>query len=82
MSRRPGERGTAPERSTFLGLPRAVNTEHLRGQPFPVAARAAVADTQLRRNLEYLAVGEAAYLATLGDTITDTASPQKVGKPT
>ena len=51
MSRPAGERGTARERSTFLGLPRAVNTEHLHGQPFPVAARAAVADTQLRRNL-------------------------------
>lgn len=38
---------------------------------------------QLRRNLEYLAVGEAAYLATLGDTITDAGGqPQKVGKPT
>ena len=60
MSRRAGERGTARgrgsgppprDRSTFLGLPRAVDTEHLHGQPFPVAARAAVADTQLRRNL-------------------------------
>jgi L-lactate dehydrogenase complex protein LldF len=47
MSRRAGE----PRGSTFLGLPRAVNIEHLHGQPFPVAARAAVADTQLRRNL-------------------------------
>ena len=38
--------------STFLGLPRAAgHLEHLHGQPFPVAARAAVADTQLRRNL-------------------------------
>ena len=37
--------------STFLGLPRAVDIEHLHGRPFPVAARAAVADTQLRRNL-------------------------------
>ena len=38
---------------------------------------------QLRRNLEYLAVGEAAYLATLGDTISDAGGqPQKVGKPT
>ncbi|MEV0134332.1 phosphatase PAP2 family protein [Dactylosporangium sp. NPDC050688] len=38
---------------------------------------------QLRRNLEYLAVGEAAYLATLGDTISDPGGqPQKVGKPT
>jgi hypothetical protein len=38
---------------------------------------------QLRRNLEYLAVGEAAYLATLGDTISDSSGqPQKVGKPT
>jgi hypothetical protein len=38
---------------------------------------------QLRRNLEYLAVGEAAYLATLGDTISDSGGrPEKVGKPT
>lgn len=37
---------------------------------------------QLRRNLDYLAVGEAAYLATLGDTITGAAHPRKVGKPT
>ncbi|HST66427.1 MAG TPA: (4Fe-4S)-binding protein, partial [Mycobacteriales bacterium] len=37
--------------STFLGLPRAVSTEHLHGAPFPEAARAAIADTQLRRNL-------------------------------
>ena len=37
--------------STFLGLPRAVDTQHLHGAPFPVAARAAIADTQLRRNL-------------------------------
>ena len=39
--------------STFLGLPYAPRgVGHLRGeQPFPVAARAALADTQLRRNL-------------------------------
>jgi L-lactate dehydrogenase complex protein LldF len=37
--------------STFLGLPRAVDTEHLRGRPFPEAARSALADTQLRRNI-------------------------------
>jgi L-lactate dehydrogenase complex protein LldF len=38
--------------STFLGLPRAVDTEHLHGSdPFPTAARRALADTQLRRNL-------------------------------
>jgi len=36
---------------TFLGMPRASDATHLSGQPFPVAARAAVADTQLRRNL-------------------------------
>ena len=32
----------APEHATFLGMP-----------PFPVAARAALADTQLRRNLAH-----------------------------
>jgi L-lactate dehydrogenase complex protein LldF len=39
--------------STFLGLPYAPRgVGHLRGEePFPVAARAALADTQLRRNL-------------------------------
>jgi L-lactate dehydrogenase complex protein LldF len=39
--------------STFLGMPYAPRgVGHLRGeQPFPVAARAALADTQLRRNL-------------------------------
>ena len=38
--------------STFLGLPRAVDTGHLHGdQPFPALARVALADTQLRRNL-------------------------------
>ncbi|CAA9217743.1 MAG: Predicted L-lactate dehydrogenase, Iron-sulfur cluster-binding subunit YkgF, partial [uncultured Corynebacteriales bacterium] len=37
--------------STFLGMPRASSTEHLSGRPFPVAARDALADTQLRRNL-------------------------------
>ena len=36
---------------TFLGMPHASDTTHLAGRPFPVAARAAVADTQLRRNL-------------------------------
>jgi L-lactate dehydrogenase complex protein LldF len=37
---------------TFLGMPRAVNTGHLHGtDPFPTAARRALADTQLRRNL-------------------------------
>jgi len=38
---------------TFLGMPYAPRgVGHLRGeQPFPVAARAALADTQLRRNL-------------------------------
>jgi L-lactate dehydrogenase complex protein LldF len=36
---------------TFLGMPRAVDTAHLRGEPFPVAARRALADSQLRRNL-------------------------------
>ena len=37
--------------STFLGMPRASSTQHLSGRPFPVAARDALADTQLRRNL-------------------------------
>ena len=39
--------------STFLGMPYAPRgVGHLRGEePFPVAARAALADTQLRRNL-------------------------------
>jgi L-lactate dehydrogenase complex protein LldF len=39
--------------STYLGLPHAPRgVGHLRGDvPFPVAARAALADTQLRRNL-------------------------------
>ncbi len=38
--------------STFIGLPRAVDTEHLHGtEAFPAAARRALADTQLRRNL-------------------------------
>ena len=36
---------------TFLGMPHASDTTHLAGKPFPTAARAAVADTQLRRNL-------------------------------
>ena len=36
---------------TFLGMPHASDATHLAGRPFPVAARAAVADTQLRRNL-------------------------------
>jgi L-lactate dehydrogenase complex protein LldF len=37
--------------TVFLGLPRAGAESHLHGEPFPVAARAAIADTQLRRNL-------------------------------
>ena len=39
--------------STFLGMPYAPRgVGHLRGdRPFPAAARAALADTQLRRNL-------------------------------
>ena len=38
--------------STFLGLPRAVETGPLHGsEVFPTAARRALADTQLRRNL-------------------------------
>ena len=38
--------------STFLGMPRAVDIGHLRGDDsFPVAARRALADAQLRRNL-------------------------------
>ena len=38
--------------STFIGMPRAVDTEHLHGtEAFPAAARRALADTQLRRNL-------------------------------
>ncbi|MFF5231640.1 phosphatase PAP2 family protein [Dactylosporangium sp. NPDC000521] len=49
----------------------------------PVRAPAPVAvPAQLRRNLDYLAAGEAAYLATFGDTITDAGHPQTVGKPT
>ncbi|MFC4997627.1 phosphatase PAP2 family protein [Dactylosporangium cerinum] len=49
-----------------------------RAEPPPVRI-----PVQLRRNLEYLAVGEAAYLATFGDTISDSGGhPQKVGKPT
>jgi hypothetical protein len=48
----------------------------------PTEAPAAI-PVQLRRSLEYLAVGEAAYLATLGDTISDSGGrPEKVGKPT
>ena len=39
--------------STFLGIPNvSCGVGHLRGdEPFPVAARRALADTQLRRNL-------------------------------
>ncbi|MDP9417484.1 MAG: LutB/LldF family L-lactate oxidation iron-sulfur protein, partial [Actinomycetota bacterium] len=38
--------------STFLGMPGAADTGHLRGvEPFPAAARTALADGQLRRNL-------------------------------
>ena len=39
--------------TTFLGLPTAPRgVGHLRGEePFPAAARAALADSQLRRNL-------------------------------
>ena len=38
--------------STFLGLPVAVDTGHLHGdRPFPEAARDALANSQLRRNL-------------------------------
>ncbi len=38
--------------STFIGMPTvATQTEHLRGEPFPVAARRALADGQLRANL-------------------------------
>ncbi|MDG6108444.1 phosphatase PAP2 family protein [Dactylosporangium aurantiacum] len=49
----------------------------------PAEAPPVAIPVQLRRNLEYLAVGEAAYLTTLGDTITDAGGqPQKVGKPT
>ena len=36
---------------TFLGMPHASDATHLAGPAFPVAARAALADTQLRRNL-------------------------------
>ncbi len=38
--------------TTFLGMPAASRTGHLRGEePFPDAARSALADGQLRRNL-------------------------------
>ncbi|MET7426599.1 phosphatase PAP2 family protein [Dactylosporangium sp. NPDC005555] len=40
--------------------------------PVPVTIPA-----QLRRNLEYLAVGESAYLATLGDTISETGPARR-----
>jgi L-lactate dehydrogenase complex protein LldF len=40
------------EGMTFLGMPTApAGVGHLTGEPFPVAAKRAVADTQLRRNL-------------------------------
>src|SRR5262245_51409658 len=50
--RNPGEYPGSPV-TTFLGMPYAPRgVGHLRGdEPFPVAARAALADTQLRRNL-------------------------------
>ncbi len=38
--------------TTFLGMPGAAQTGHLRGaEPFPAAARGALSDGQLRRNL-------------------------------
>ena len=38
--------------STFLGMPAAAESGHLQGDsPFTDAARTALADTQLRRNL-------------------------------
>ena len=41
--------------STFLGMPAAAESGHLQGDsPFPDAARTALADTQLRRNLARL----------------------------
>ncbi|MEV4512809.1 phosphatase PAP2 family protein [Dactylosporangium sp. NPDC049525] len=51
--------------------------------PRPAETPPLTIPVQLRRNLEYLAIGEAAYLATLGDTISDSGGqPQRVGKPT
>ncbi len=44
------------------------------GRRRDVAEPPAKIPVQLRRNLEYLAVGEAAYLATLGDTISESAT--------
>jgi L-lactate dehydrogenase complex protein LldF len=59
--------------STFLGLPTAPRgVGHLRqNEPFPVAARAALADTQLRRNLgkatSHIRAKRAAVVAELPD---------------
>ena len=59
--------------TTFLGLPTApAGVGHLRGsEPFPVAARRALADTQLRANLamatKTIRAKRAAVVAELGD---------------
>ena len=59
--------------TAFLGMPTAPRgTGHLRGaEPFPVAARRALADSQLRRNLgkatETIRAKRAAVVAELPD---------------
>ncbi len=67
---------------TFLGMPTAPRgVGHLRGtEPFPVAARRALADTQLRRNLAKATAGIRAKRATVVAELPDWEELREAGR--
>ncbi len=68
--------------STFLGLPTAPRgVGHLRGaEPFPVAARHGLADTQLRRNLSKATAGIRAKRAAVVAEVPDWEELREAGR--
>ena len=72
----------SPRASTFLGLPTAPRgAGHLRGgEPFPVAARRGLADTQLRRNLAKATAGIRAKRAAVVGEVPDWEELREAGR--
>ncbi len=68
--------------TTFLGMPTAPRgVGHLRGKdPFPVAARRALADTQLRRNLAKATSGIRAKRASVVAEVPDWEQLREAGR--
>jgi L-lactate dehydrogenase complex protein LldF len=76
-----GSGGRPPGLARYLGMPTAPRVGHLRGaEPFPVAARRGLADTQLRRNLAKATAGIRAKRAAVVGELPDWEELREAGR--